>query len=157
MSKYLNTRLVAAITAQAVGAVYVDRQVTNIADPVDFPKTLANGDQVQIGVVPAGHVLIPRLSAIKVPVFDTNGVPTGKANVGTSDDPDKFAAALNLGQANDVALLGTFDTVGNPEQDTPIFLTLAAALATKATTGKVTLDLALRAWNPDVDVAVTEI
>lgn len=155
MSKYLQAALVAGVTPFASGALYVDRQVTDLADRTIFPANVANADQIQIGVVPAGSVLVPHLTAIRVPRLDTNGAATGKFKIGTESVLDAVAAEQNGNAAvtlsgEDLALFGA--TVGSPTEDTPIFLNASAAVATLGT-GKVILDLALRAWNDVTDKA----
>lgn len=155
MSKYLQVALVAAITPFANGTLYIDRQVTDLADRTVFPAAVANADQIQIGVVPAGCVLVPHLTAIRVPKLDANGAPTGKFKIGTESTLDAIATEQNGGAivtltAEDLVLFGP--TIGSPTEDTPIFLNASAAVATLGT-GKVILDLALRAWNDVVDKA----
>lgn len=155
MSKYTRNNLVAAITAFAVGAVYIDRQTTNLADPTQWPAAPASGDQIQIGVIPAGHVLVPHLSLIRVPELDSNASATGKFKLGT--DAANTAVAVEQNAGGDIVLSGEdlvlTGTVGSQTDDTPIYLTLSAALATKVTTGKIVADLAIRSYRQDIDAA----
>lgn len=152
MSKHINTLLVAGITPYANGAVYIDRQVTDLGNRAVFPVAVANADQIQIGVVPGGCVLIPHLCALRVPKLDTNATPTGKYKIGTETTIDALAAeqlgsaAISL-TAEDFALSGV---IGSETDDVPIFLTASAAVATLGT-GKIVLDLAIRNWRPEVD------
>lgn len=153
MSKYTRNNLVAAITAFAVGAVYLDRQTTTLNDASQWPAAPASGDQIQIGVIPAGHVLVPHLSLFQVPELDSNASPTGKFKLGTDANATAIAAEQNGGgplvlSGEDLVLTGT---VGSQTDDTPVFLTLSAALATKATTGAIVADLAIRAFRQGVD------
>lgn len=154
MSKYINTLLVAGITPFANGGVYIDRQVTDLGNRAVFPAAVANADQIQIGIVPGGCVLIPHLCALRVPKLDANGAPTGKFKIGTETTIDALAleqngnAAVSL-TAEDFVLAGV---IGDPVNDVPIFLTASAAVATLGT-GKVILDLAIRNWRPEVDAA----
>lgn len=153
MTQYNNPKMAPGITAEASGAVYIDRQVTQLADPVSFPHGLQIGDQVQVGIIPAGHVMLPYLSVINIPKIDTNAAATGTYNLGTDATPNLFGAALNAGQVKKAALTG-LDVVGDQEVDTPIYITVTAALATQVTTGRIVLDIAMRAWRSETDVTV---
>lgn len=153
MAKYTRSNLVAAITAFAVGAVYVDQQVTDLAQSSDFPAAALNADQIQIGIIPAGHVLVPQLTLLQVPQLDTNVSATGKYKIGTDASVAAVAAEQNGGAAvtlfgKDLVLTGT---VGSPTDDTPIYLTLSAAIATQAATGKIVANLAMRAYRQGID------
>lgn len=154
MSKFINALLVAAVTPSENGAVYIDRQITDLANRSVFPAAVANADQVQIGVVPAGTVLIPHLCCFRFPRLDTNAAPTGKFKIGTDTVLDAIVleqngnAAVAL-TAEDFVLTGV---IGSPTDDTPIYLNASAAVLTLGT-GKVVLDVALRAWSDDVDKA----
>lgn len=152
MTQYNNPKMVGGITAEASGAVYVDRQVTQLADPVTFPHGLQVGDQVQVGIIPAGHVMLPYLSVINFPKLDTNAAATGTYNLGTDTTPNLFGAAINAGQVKKAALTG-LDVVGDPEEDTPIYITVTAAIATQVATGRIVLDVAMRAWRSETDAA----
>lgn len=143
----------AAVTPFASGALYIDRQLTHFDNANQWPAAIANGDQVQIGVVPAGCVLVPQLSCFQIPKVDTNGAATGKFKLGTADTIAAIAAEQNGGGAlslfgEDLVLTGV---VGSPTDDTPIYLTASAAVATVAATGTLIADLALRAWRDDTD------
>jgi len=158
--QYLNPKMRAGITPEAAGAVYLDRQITNLNDPAEVPAALAVGDQLQIGVIPAGATLIPELSTLHFPIFDTNGTPTGAATIGTAAGTSQLAGAQTLsGTAKSLrgsalgysALPGTEPALGSPDTDIPLFLTFTGAVATLAQVGQVVLDLALRAFNPNLD------
>lgn len=154
MSQFTRNNLVAAITAFAVGAVYTDTQITDLSQRTDFPAAAANGDQIQIGIIPAGHVLVPQLSLLQVPQLDSNGAATGKYKIGTADAIAAVAAEQNGSAAvslfgEDFVLTGT---VGSPTDDTPIFLSLSAAIATQAAAGKIVFQPAIRAWRTGIDV-----
>ena len=153
MTQYNNPKMVAGITAEASGAVYIDRQVTQLADPVSFPHGLQIGDQVQVGIIPAGHVMLPYLSVVNSPKIDTNAAATGTYNLGTDATPNLFGAAINAGQAKKAALTG-LDVVGDQEEDTPIYITVTAANATQVATGRIVLDIAMRAWRSETDVTI---
>jgi hypothetical protein len=149
-----NAKLIAMVTAFAAGALYVDRQITDIADRSFIPANLASGDNIQIGVVPAGCVLVQQLSTIQVPVLDTSGAPTVKYKIGSVATVGALAAEKTPGAV--VSKVATTDFIvgpvfGSPTDDTPIYLNLSAAIAAQATTGKIVADWALRAWDSQVD------
>lgn len=152
MSTFKNPRVTPKVTPFAVGALYVDRQAFDLSDAAYKPSALASGDKIQIGVVPAGCALVPQLSTGKVPILDTNGAATAAYTIGTADDADALLASKDGDAAVTVSpgdLLGA--TVGSPEEDTPIYLTLTAAAATLATSGVITCDWVFRAWQPEID------
>lgn len=147
------TGLRAALTPFASGALYLDRQLTHLDDATQWPAAIASGDQIQIGVVPAGCVLVPQLSSFQIPKVDSNGAATGKYKLGTASAITAIAAEQNGNAAvslfgEDLALTGV---VGSPTDDTPIYLTASAAVATVSATGTLVADLVLRAWRDDTD------
>lgn len=152
--KYDNAKLVSGVSPLAAGAVYVDPQKTLNAKLQELTGgVIANGDQVQIGVVPAGMVLVPHLSLFQAPILDSNGAPTLTYKVGTDAVPDAVAAQKSGSTAQtlagkDFTLTGV---VGDPENDTPIYLTATAAAATLAAVGDIVFTPALRAWDTEVD------
>lgn len=149
-----NAKLVARATPTASSALYVDRQITDLADRSFIPANLANGDNIQIGVVPAGCMLVPQLCTIQVPILDTNGVPTAKYKIGSTAVPDALAAEKSPAGAASVVATTDFKpgaVFGSPTDDTPVYLTLSAAIATQATTGKILADLAFRAYDTKID------
>lgn len=154
MTQYLNPSLGPRVTAFASGQLLLDKQVTTIGDARAWPSAPANGDQIQIGVVPAGHVLVPQLSQLLVPRLDTNAAATGKYKIGTATTVDAIAAEVSAGTAQSLrgnSLVIGGPVIGDPEVDTPIFLSLSAALATAATSGQVVAELVFRAWDTAVD------
>lgn len=152
MSTNNNPKLVSRVSAFANGALYIDRQITDVSDPVQVPAALANGDLLQIGVVPAGSKLVPRLCTLQIPKLDTNVSATGQGKVGTAAVADALVVAASLGAAiTDLQTNFKDVEIGSATDDTPIYLTLSAALATQATTGKIVFDVALRAWDSEVD------
>ena len=152
MSLYTNPKLNSRVTPTANGALYVDRQVTDISDPVQFPAATANGDQIQIGVVPAGSKLVPRLCTLQVPLLDTNAAKTGKFKIGTAATPDALVNEYTIAAAvTDLQTNFKDAEIGSATDDTPIYLTLSGALATQAATGQIKFDVALRAWDSEVD------
>jgi hypothetical protein len=151
MTQYNNPALVAGATPFAAGAVYADPQVLDITDRRTFPAAAALGDQIQIGVVPAGCTLLPHLTRIRIPVLDTGA--TGKYKLGTAANATAVAAELAATAAQtlfgeDLVQTGV---VGSATDDTPIYLTVSVAIATQAAAGKIVCDLAFRAYDVDVD------
>ena len=47
--------------------------------------------------------------------------------------------------------LSSSSSIGDPEKDTPLLLTVTDAIATQATTGTVTCNLVLRAYDDEID------
>lgn len=159
MSTYNNPSMVAGITPEAAGAIYVDRQVTDLANAAVVPAALAVGDLLQIGVIPAGAVLVPELSTLRLPQIDTGGSGTGAASIGVAGSNAAIAAAQSVTAAKDIrgsglsfsALPGASVAFGDPDDDTPIYLVLTGALVTQAKTGKVVCDFAFRAYVQNLD------
>ncbi len=156
MTQYLNPHLQARITPNTKGALYEDRQLTNLADPIAVPPALAVGDQLQIGVIPAGCVLVPELTTLHLPVFDTNAAPTGAATIGTAASTAILAGAQALSATQKdlrgsalgfSALPGAAVPLGSPDTDIPIFLTFTGAVATRAAVGQVVCDFVFRAFD----------
>ncbi|WP_449426025.1 hypothetical protein [Rhodanobacter lindaniclasticus] len=103
--------------------------------------------------MPAGCVLVPQLSCFQIPKVDSSGSATGKYKLGTASSITAIAAEQNGNAAvslfgEDLALTGV---VGSPTDDTPIYLTASAAVATVSATGTLVADLVLRAWRDDTD------
>lgn len=151
MSTHDNPKLTPRVTPAGSGTLYIDRQVTDLADSVQTPA-LANGDLLQIGMVPAGTKLVPHLCRLAVPKLDTNGAPTGKFKIGTAATADALVAEANASAAvTDLQTNFKAVEIGSATKDTPIYLTLSAALATQATSGEIVFDVALRAWDTAID------
>lgn len=115
--------------------------------------TLALNDQVLVGVVPAGAVLVQHLSRISLPAFETDGSPTGDYTVGTDADPD---ALIGTGAAETARVLSGEDftagnVVGDRFNDTPIYAKFSEAVTAVTTTGVITADLVFRAWQEGID------
>ena len=152
MSTYNNPKLNSRITPTANGALYIDRQITDISDPVQFPAAAANGDLIQIGVVPAGTKLVEHLCRLQVPKLDTNVSPTVKFKIGTATTADALVSeATQTAAINDLQPQFKAVEIGSATDDTPIYLTLSAAIATQAASGLIKFDVALRAYDSEVD------
>lgn len=155
MTTFNNSKLRARATPAEAGALYVDRQITDLANADQFPTVPASGDSIQIGVVPAGCKLVPQLCTIQVPILDSNGAPTVKYKIGSVATAAALAAEKTPGAA--VSVVATTDFIvaaagfGSPTDDVPIYLNLSAARATATTIGKILADLALRAWDSELD------
>lgn len=140
----------ARITATAAGALYQDVQKVDLAALA--LGTVAIGDTIQVGVVPAGHVLVPELSGFTTDQIDANGTPTGTFSLGIAGSAAGLLAATAFGATVTKApgaLLSA--AVGSETADVPILLTATAAVATAATTGVFTGKWVLRAFDPAVD------
>lgn len=148
MTVYANARLRPRITPMASGAVYIDRQKTDLATA----PALSDGDSLQIGIVPAGCKLLPRKCSLWLPQLDTNGSATGKYKIGTATTADSITDEANASAAVDDEQPNFKDAeIGSPDVDTPLYITLSAALATQATSGSIVFDLAMRAYDSGVD------
>ena len=51
-------------------------------------------------------------------------------------------------------MLTGLDVIGDPEDDTPIYLTVTAANATQVAAGRIVFDVAMRAWRTETDQTV---
>ena len=112
------------------------------------------GDRIQIGVIPAGQVMVQHLSRLSIPALE-GATPLSDYTIGTEADPD----ALKGTAASETAVVLTgedflvgADPIGHPAEDTPIYITSITANQTNvATTGKIVFEPALRAWRDDLD------
>lgn len=160
MAKYDNAKLVPGVTPDGAGELYIDRQVTNLDTAGFLTANPASGDNIQIGVVPAGCKLVPHLCLLQVPALDTNATSTVKYKVGTVASAAALVAEVTPGNnaASTVASASFIVSAagfGSPTDDVPIYLNLSAAVATQPAAGargKVVFDLALRAWDSRFDV-----
>lgn len=152
MSKFANPKLTPKVTPFAVGALYVDRQVFDLSDLAYKPSALAIGDLIQIGIVPAGCTLVPQLSTASIAILDTAGSPTATYTIGTEASAASLLASKNGNAVVTVAPGGFLNpTIGSPDTDTPIYAKVTTAAATLATSGKITVNLVLRAYQPEID------
>jgi hypothetical protein len=137
-----------------VGDLVVNPFAFDVANAAYKPASLAISDKVQIGIVPAGCVLLPHLSLIRIPALDTNGSPTGSASIGTSASAANIKATTSVSAAQTLSgedFLLTNGPIGSRTVDTPIYLTFTAAVATLQTTGTIYADLAIRCWDKTID------
>ena len=128
-------------TAEDAGDVTVNVFVFDFANAAYKPAALVSGDTIQIGTIPAGEKLVAHLSRLDLPIIDTNGAPTGTGTVGITGSAADIAASQTLSATAKILVgssfaLATAD-VGDPNVDTPVYLTLTANVATLATTGKI--------------------
>lgn len=153
MTIYTNTHQVPAVTPFATGALYLDRQEVSLAAPGFWPSTIAVGDQIQIGVVPRGCVLVPWLCNINLPVLDSGPSGTLSVSIGTQATPAALKATAAATGAQNVAgsALAPGVVIGDPVNDVPLFITATAAAVKAATAGTIVADLAFRAWSSNVD------
>ncbi len=136
------------------GTVVVNPFAFDVANTAYKPASLVSTDKVQIGIVPAGCVLLPHLSLVRIPILDTNGAPTGSASIGTAASAAalKATAAVNAAQTlSGEDFLLTSGPIGSKTVDTPIYLTFTASVATLQTAGTIYADLAIRAWDTTID------
>lgn len=158
MTTYNNSKLRARATPEEAGALYIDRQVSNLADKSFVSGVPASGDAIQIGVVPAGCKLVAHLCTIQVPVLDAHAsAATVKYKIGSVATVAALVAEKTPGN-NATSLVVASDFIigaagfGSATDDTPIYLNLSAAIATQPTVpGKVVFDVALRAWDSAID------
>lgn len=159
MAKYDNAHLVSRATPTASAALYIDRQVTDLDASGFLTAAPASGDNIQIGVVPAGCKLVPQMCTIQVPVLDTNAASTVKYKIGSVATPAALVLEKTPGN-NAKSTVAASDFIvgaagfGSPTDDVPIYLNLSAAVATQPAAGargKVIFDVAFRAWDSVVD------
>lgn len=135
------------------GAVSIVNSKFDFSIAAQRPATLVSTDKVQIGVVPAGCVMVQHLSRIVTPAFDTNGAPTGDFSIGTADAPTALKAA---GAAETPLVLTGEDllastVIGARDVDTPIYAVFTANVATVTTTGVIVANLAIRPFDGGFD------
>lgn len=136
------------------GTIVVNPFAFDVANAAYKPASLGIGDKIQIGIVPAGCVLLPHLSLVRIPALDTNGSPTGSASIGTAASAANLKATAVVTSAQTLSgedFLLSNGPIGSKTVDTPIYLTFTIAVATLQTTGTIYADLACRAWDTTID------
>lgn len=133
-------------------------QITLIPTRFDFsksyrPATIASGDRIQIGVVPAGCKLVEQLSRIAIPSLDSNGAPTGDYSVGVQGAAASLAAAAAAETARTLTVANILvpGNIGSDEVDTPIYVVFTNNVATVPSTGVIACDLAVRPYDSTID------
>lgn len=138
-----------------VGQIAFNRHVFDIAVGAGYrPAAIAENDLIQIGVVPAGHVLIPHLSRLSWPALE-GGTPASDYTIGTAASP----AILKGSAASETAVvlfgedwLVPATPIGARDADTPIYAKIiTAAFHTIATTGQIVFEPVYRPWRADLD------
>lgn len=154
MTQTTNAHLVPAATPYSSGDLLIDRQVTNLASPGYWPATIAIGDQIQIGVVPQGAVLVPWLCNLNLPVIDSGPAGTLQGQIGTAATPAALKAATAMEAAQNIpgSAFSPTAVIGDPVNPVPIFITATAAAVAAAQTGRIVFDLAYRPWRDDTDL-----
>lgn len=140
--------------SDSAGQLVVNPFKFDVANTAYKPASLGIGDAIQIGIVPAGCVLLPHLSLVRIPALDTNGSPTGSASIGTAASAANLKATTAVSAAQTLSgedFLLVNGPIGSKTVDTPILLTFTAAVATLQTTGTIYADLAIRAWDANID------
>lgn len=138
-------------TSEDAGQLTHNKFVFDFAAPY-APTAIVAADRIQVGVVPAGEVLVPQLSLMSIPNMDTSG-PTGDYSIGTADDPDALKAAAAAETA--VVLFGEDWVLTNPvgakDVDTPIYVVFTNPVNTPPTSGKITFEQVTRPWDDQID------
>jgi hypothetical protein len=84
----------------AAGLMAIDKFTFSLA--ASYATGAATDESlIEIGIVPAGQVLVPQLSLLDIPVLDSNGAPTGDYEIGTAAVP----AALKASETEDTPIL----------------------------------------------------
>lgn len=126
--------------------------------PAQVIPAMGVGDQIEIGVVPAGSKLIPALTHGNVPILDSNGAPLAQYSIGTATTAAALKAATTAAVALVIKpgdLLATAGAeIGSAVSDVPIYATFTVAAATPAVVGVIKLNMQLRAFNSEYDVEV---
>lgn len=152
---YANPKVDAILpNVPAIGSLAFNRHTFDFADTSYAPTDLNLADTVQIGVVPAGHVLVPHLCRLAVPQLET-GSPVSDYTIGTEANPDALKGSAPSETA--AALFGEdwlvpVEAIGHPTEDTPIYITIITANpAGTAVSGSVVFEPVYRAWRDDID------
>lgn len=143
-------------TPDYVGVLVGKRFRTDLSDRTNLPAgtdPIVTTDSLQIGVVPAGYVLVPHLCNIRIPVLDV--AAGGDYSIGTIADPDALAAAAAAETAR--ALFGEDFTltnvVGDIDDDVAIIIKPTTNFTALDATGVILADLVYRVFDPVLDVA----
>ncbi len=149
-------------TCDSGSGITLQKFVVPFTDPVFAPGGVAItnfvvGDLIQIGVVPAGEVLVPHLCLIKTPAFDSN-TPVGTGTIGSSSSEAAVAPSFVFGTAQTLTAedfsLGTAE-IGADNADTPIYIAVTHILSTIVLTGSIEFIQVSRPWDSSVDGAST--
>lgn len=138
----------------AVGALAFNRSTFDFADADYAPAALNVSDRIQIGVVPAGQVLVPHLTRASIPILET-GVVASDYTIGTTAVPAALKGSADSGVAAELFgedWLVPAAVIGHPTEDTPIYITfITANLAGVQTAGKIVFEPVTRAYRDDLD------
>jgi hypothetical protein len=155
MSDYSNPNIGDVLpNVPAVGALAFNRSVFDFADTDYAPADLNLADRVQIGVVPAGQVLVPHLTRAAIPQIET-GTPVSDYTIGTATSPAilKGSSPSETAQAlygEDWLVPAT--AIGHPTEDTPIYISIITANpAGTAVAGQIVFEPVTRAWRDELD------
>lgn len=116
----------------------------------DLTAALVLNDTIDMVKLPAGHVPVDLI--LDTDDLDTGGAPAIVLHVGlrkadgTTDDPDAFIASSTVGQAGGMARLSAVAglRIAAADEDRNVYITVATAPATGATTGKIGVTLLSR-------------
>jgi hypothetical protein len=114
----------------AAGLMAIDKFTFSLA--ASYATGAATDESlIEIGIVPAGQVLVPQLSLLDIPVLDSNGAPTGDYEIGTAAVP----AALKASAAAETAVVLFGEdwlrpVIGSETEDTPILIRVVNVIAT---------------------------
>jgi len=148
-------------TSEAASNLTFNKFVTDLSKAASgfqvlgIPATLVApqiGDQIQIGVIPAGEILVPHLCRFTNPIIDSGA--TGIASLGTTALPAGIKATASVQAAATYVGSGfaiSTGEVGADNAETPVYLTFTAAVATLAATGLIVWDQVTRPWNSMTD------
>lgn len=118
----------------------------------DLLGALVNGDTITFpNILPYGGAKVVNVKAVS-PELDSNATPTATATIGNSDDPDGYvktrglAVTLSNSLATDLVLESSDGALINTAvTNRDIVLTVTAAVATGATSGRIRLSALLQA------------
>lgn len=141
-------------TPDGAGVLCERRFKTSLADRTNLPSgtnPIVTTDSLQIGVVPAGFVLVNRLCDIRVPVLDV--AAGGDYSIGTLDDPDALAPAAAAETAR--SLFGEdFDKttiIGSATDDVAIIIKPTTNFTALDAVGTIVADLVYRPYEASID------
>jgi hypothetical protein len=155
MSDYSNPNIGDVLpNVPAVGALAFNRSVFDFADADYKPASLLLADRIQIGVVPAGQVLVPHLTRAAIPAIEAGG-PLSDYTIGTDTSPAILKGSTDSGVAQALSgedWLVPATAIGHPTEDTPIYITIITANAAgPAAAGQIVFEPVTRAWRDELD------
>ena len=158
MSIYKNPAVdnAALPNATSVADLAFNRFVYDLAGsyaPAADSEKFKKDDRILLGIIPAGHTLVPVLTRLSIPALES-GTPASDYQIGTEDDPDALKGTA--ASETPVVLFGEdwndpATPIGSPDEDVPIYLTFVTAdHDATPNTGKIVFEPVYRAYREDI-------